>query len=176
LVQLATCIAAYTKPRGLVGLSGILVDQVWFYCCLQILFLYNQNCAATGEASVAPWIRLILCLAFLKQGDGQIWVLPIIPAWGFLLCCTFWLSYLCPAHTHTRCQFQAVPGANVNSFWTLLLLLICFFQTNFVLIPVHGGGLQVDRVQEVYSPFLEEISVSYDNGWAFVTGRKKLLL
>ncbi|KAH8951502.1 hypothetical protein BDL97_09G030700 [Sphagnum fallax] len=61
LVQLATCIAAYTKPQGLVGLSGILVDQV-------------------------------------------------------------------------------------------------------------------DRVQEVYSPFLEEISVSYDNGWACVTGRKKLLL
>ncbi|KAH8937244.1 hypothetical protein BDL97_16G017000, partial [Sphagnum fallax] len=27
LVQLATCIAAYTKPQGLVGLSGILVDQ-----------------------------------------------------------------------------------------------------------------------------------------------------
>lgn len=80
LVQLATCIAAYTKPQGLVGLSSILVDQVCFYCCLQILFLYNQNCAATGQASVAPWIGLILCLAFLKQGDGQIWVLPIIPA------------------------------------------------------------------------------------------------
>ncbi len=34
LVQLATCIAAYTKPQGLVGLSGILVDQVCFYYCL----------------------------------------------------------------------------------------------------------------------------------------------
>ncbi|CAN5954465.1 unnamed protein product [Sphagnum jensenii] len=55
LVQLATCIAAYTKPQGLVGLSGILVDQVCFYCCLQILFLYNHNCAATGQASLMPW-------------------------------------------------------------------------------------------------------------------------
>ncbi|CAK9200909.1 unnamed protein product [Sphagnum jensenii] len=55
LVQLATCIAAYTKPQGLVGLSSILVDQVCFYCCLQILFLYNQNCVATGQASLMPW-------------------------------------------------------------------------------------------------------------------------
>ncbi len=55
LVQLATCIAAYTKPQGLVGLSSILVDQVCFYCCPQILFLYNQNCAATGQASLMPW-------------------------------------------------------------------------------------------------------------------------
>lgn len=35
--------------------------------------------------------------------------------------------------------------------------------------------MQVAQVKEAYSPFLEGMAVSHDNGWACVSGRKKVV-
>ena len=35
--------------------------------------------------------------------------------------------------------------------------------------------MQVAQVKEAYSQYLEGVAVSYDNGWACVSGRKKKL-
>lgn len=46
-------------------------------------------------------------------------------------------------------------------------LTAMFFLTSFWL------RMQVPKVKEAYSLYLDDISVSYDNGWACVSGRKK---
>lgn len=41
---------------------------------------------------------------------------------------------------------------------------------------IIGLWLQVAQVKEAYSPYLEGMAVSYDNGWACVSGRKKMVI
>lgn len=44
------------------------------------------------------------------------------------------------------------------------------------MLPNIRALVQVAQVKEAYSPYLEGMAVSYDNGWACVSGRKKMVI